>query len=232
MMKNLLLMACFASLAFSACNSNDDTPQVPLADLQITHTSPGTGGLDILMDNRRINTNPFNYLSNTGYLDAFAGQREFRANLAGTTTGVMNQRIDLTADKRYTMFVYDTLNSVKGLLVEDVFPAVEAGKAHIRFFHLAPDAPAVTIGYVSGGTFTPVFSNRSFETAASGQANQAFTAVAAATYTLEVRRASDNAVVFSRPGVPLSEGKIYTFYARGLISSTTAPLGAEVIINR
>ncbi|RPE12741.1 DUF4397 domain-containing protein [Chitinophaga lutea] len=231
-MKNLLLSCCCALLLLTACSSNDDAPNVPLSKLQITHASPGNSGLDLTMDGLRVNNIPFNYLANSGYLDAYAGQRKFTANPAGGSGVLVEQQLQLTADKRYSMFLYDSGVKIKTLFLEDVFPNTEAGKAHIRFFHLAPDAPAVTIGYVSGGTFTPVFSNRSFETQATGTQNQGFTAVAAATYTIEVRRASDNMVVFSRPGVPLSEGKIYTFYARGLINSVTTPLGAEVIINR
>ncbi len=231
-MKNLLFSCCCALLLLTACSSNDDSPNVPLAKLQITHASPGNSGLDMAMDGLRVNNIPFNYLANTGYLDAYAGQRKFTAGLSGSSSPLVNQQIQLTAEKRYSMFLYDSGVKIKTLLLDDVFPATEASKAHIRFFHLAPDAPAVTIGYVSGGTFTPVFSNRSFETQATATQHQGFAAVAAATYTIEVRRASDNMVVFSRPGVPLSEGKIYTFYARGLINSVTAPLGAEVIINR
>lgn len=232
-MKNLMLACSLALITLMACNSNDDAPPVPVAQLQITHASPGgTGGLDIGLDGLKINNLPFNYLANTGYVDAYAGQRQFKANLSGTSTTLVNQQITMAENKRYTMFIYDTGANVKGMFVEDVFPAVEAGKAHIRFFHLTPDAPAVTIGYVANGTFTPIFPDRSFETPASGVQHQAFTALAAGSYTLEVRRASDNAVVFSRPGVPLTEGKIYTVYAKGLVSSVTTPLGAEVIINR
>lgn len=231
-MKNLLLACLCVMAVFSACNSNDDTPALPVAKLQITHASPGTGGLDLGMDGLRINNLPFNYLANTGYLDAYTGQRQFQANLAGTSTSVVNQRIQLQEDHRYTMFVYDTGSRVKGLFVEDVFPAVEAGKAHIRFFHFTPDAPAVTIGYVKDGAFTPIFPNRPFETPESGVANQGFTAVAASTYTIEVRRASDDSLVFTRPGVTLTEGKIYTVYAKGLIGSQATPLGAEMVINR
>jgi len=232
-MKNLMLFACCAFFtAFAACSSNDDAPPVPTALLQITHAAPGAGGLDLGLDGLRINNLPFNYLANTGYLDAYAGQRQFKVNLAGSGTTLIDQRIQLAESKRYSIMVYDTGANVKHLFLEDEFPAVEAGKAHIRFFHLTPDAPAVTIGYNSGGTFTPIFSDRSFETQATATQNQAFTAVAAASYTLEVRRASDNTVVFSRPGVALTEGKIYTFYARGLVNSLVTPLGAEVIINR
>lgn len=232
-MKNLMLACICAFSALTACNINDDdgTP-VPLAKLQITHASPGTGGLDLVMDGLRVNNLPFNYLANSGYLDAYTGERQFRVNLAGTSTSLIEQQIQLAENNRYSIFVYDTGANVKNLFVEDVFPAEEAGKAHIRFFHLAPDAPAVTIGYVNEGTFTPIFADRSFETPDSSAQHAAFTAVAAATYTIEVRQADDSTVVFTRPGVVLSEGKIYTVYAKGLVSSIATPLGAEVIINR
>ena len=113
----------------------------------------------------------------------------------------------------------------------DNLAAPAAGKAHIRFLHLSPGAPAVTIGILNGGAFTPVFSNRTFETAASANANQGFTPVDAGTYTFDVRLADGTTSVLTVPNIALQAGKIYTVFARGIVGNTTSPLGASLIVH-
>jgi hypothetical protein len=118
-------------------------------------------------------------------------------------------------------------------LVEDNLAAPASGKAHIRFFHLSPDAPGVDVGVLNGSTFTPVFANRSFETQTSAATNAAFTPVDAGTYTFQVRVAGTSTVALNIPGVTLEAGKIYTVFARGLLAgSGSQALSASVIVNK
>jgi hypothetical protein len=117
------------------------------------------------------------------------------------------------------------------ILVQDDLTTPAAGKAHIRFFHLSPGAPAVTVGVLNGATFTGVFNNRSFETQATATANQAFTPVDAGTYTFDVRLPGTTTSVLTVPGVNLAAGKIYTVFARGVVGSSTTPLGASIILH-
>src|SRR5690606_25594351 len=98
-----------------------------------------------------------------------------------------------------------------------------AGKAHVRFLHLSPGAPAVTIGVLTGTTFTPVFSNRAFETAATATANQGFTPVDAGTYNFDVRLTDGTTSVLAVNNIALQAGKIYTVFARGIVGNTTSP---------
>jgi hypothetical protein len=108
-------------------------------------------------------------------------------------------------------------------LTVDDLTTPAAGKAHVRFIHLSPDAPAVDIAVVGGPV---VFPNSSFKQAS------AFTPLAAGTYNLEVRVAGTSTVALTLPPITVADGKIYTVFAKGFLSGTgTQALGAEIIVN-
>lgn len=220
-------MLLFSSVMLVSCKKekNDE------ASVLVTHASPNAPGVDLLVDNVKVNATALTFPNNTGYLKVNAGTRNIKVNAAGTSTTVINADIPFTKDKNYSVFAYNQLASIGAILVEDNLAAPASGKAHIRFFHLSPGAPAVTVGVLSGSTFTAVFSNRSFETQATAAANQAFTPVDAGTYTFDVRVAGTSTSVLNLPGITLQAGKIYTVFARGIVGNTTTPLGASIILH-
>lgn len=220
-------MLLFSSVMLVSCKKekNDE------ASVLVTHASPNAPGVDLLVDNSKVNSSPLTFPNNTGYLKVNAGTRNIKVNAAGTSTTVINADIPFTKDKNYSVFAYNQLASIGAILVEDNLSVPASGKAHIRFFHLSPGAPAVTVGVLNGTTFTPVFSNRAFETQATAAANQAFTPVDAGTYTFDVRVAGTSTSVLNLPGITLQAGKIYTVFARGIVGNTTTPLGASIILH-
>ncbi len=111
----------------------------------------------------------------------------------------------------------------------DDLTAPAAGKAHVRFFHFSANAPAVDIA-VTGGAV--LFANRSFNDQGTNTAAANFTPLNAGSYNLQVRVAGTNTVVLSLPGVVLTEGKIYTVFAKGFLGGTgNQALGAQIIMN-
>lgn len=201
------------------------------ARVLVTHASPDAPGVDLLVDNQKVNATALTFPNNTGYLTVSAGTRNIKVNAAGTTTTVINADVPFTKDKNYSLFAYNQLASIGAVLVEDNLATPASGKAHIRFFHLSPGAPAVTVGVLNGDVFTPVFSDRAFETQATATANQAFAPVDAGTYTFDVRVAGTSTSVLTLPGINLQAGKIYTVFARGIVGNATTPLGATIIAN-
>ena len=225
-------LAAFALLfSLTACEDDDDIMQKENARVLVVHASPDAPGVDLLVDNKKVNASALNYPNNTGYLDLEAGNRNIKVNATGTSNTVINADVALTKDMNYSVFAYDMVSAIKPLIVMDNLAAPANGKAHIRFLHLSPGAPAVTVGVLNGSTFVPLFSNRSFETAATATANQNFTPVDAGTYTVQVRVAGTETVVLTVPDVPLQNGKIYTVFARGIVGNQTAPLGASVLLH-
>jgi hypothetical protein len=205
----------------------DETPQ-STSSVNVIHASPDAPGVDLLVDNLKVNTVALNFPDATGYLKVVAGTRNIKVNATGTSTSVINANLTFSADKFYSVYAYNLLASIGAFLVEDNLSIPAAGQSHIRFFHLSPDAPVVTVGILSGTTFTPVFANRSFETQATASANQSFTPVAAGTYTIDVQ--ASGASVLTLSNIVLQAGKIYTVFAKGLVSGTgSQALGAQIV---
>lgn len=185
---------------------------------------------------------------------------QFRAKGPGGTLGTndLAQKLAVAAGTNYTVFVTDSIarprvvaatgavtdaGGLRFLQVTDNLTAPVAGNAHVRFFHLAADAPAVSVRLqatapASVTTTTATLQNRAYRvttvtsgTVTTNYAN--FTPVPAATYTVQVfagatiPTSATVSPVVSVTGLPLADGKIYTIYARGLIRDRT--LGAGLI---
>lgn len=218
-----------AILTMMSCSKSDSTPQ---GKIMAIHASPDAPGVDLLIDNVKKNTAALTFPNNSGYVTVNQGTRNIKINVAGTNTTVINANLDVAANGNYSVFAYNRVASIGAIAVSDNLAAPAAGKAHIRFFHLSPDAPTVDVGVLNGTTFTPVFSNRSFETQTTASANQGFTPVNAGTVTLQVRVSGTTSAALTIPGVTLADGKIYTIFARGLLAGNGAQaLSAQVITN-
>jgi hypothetical protein len=193
------------------------------AKVMVVHASPDAPGVDLLVDNLVINAQALNHPDNTGYLDIAAGDRNIKVNASGTPTTVINANLNLIAENNYTIFAANRLSNISALVIEDNLTAPMAGKAHVRFVHLSPDAPAVDITLTDG---TVIFGDKSF-----GEYTP-FTPLNAGTYDLQVRLANDPTVVLNLPGITLQNGKIYTVFAKGFVGGTGGQaLGAEIVVN-
>jgi hypothetical protein len=224
----LLMLVVMPAIVLTSCDDDDDDDMGlnETASVMVVHASPDAPGVDLLVDNAKVNTAALTFPNNTGYLDVQAGRRNFKVNAAGTNTTVIDANVDLTRDMNYSVFAINTLSSIEPLVLEDDLSTPAAGKAHVRFVHLSPDAPAVDVAVTNGPV---IFSNRAFKSAT------AFTPVDAASYNLEVRLAGTETVVLTVPNVQLATGRIYTIFARGFVApptNNTNALGAEVIVNR
>ncbi|GAB3827057.1 DUF4397 domain-containing protein [Pontibacter rugosus] len=230
-MKNwmkLTLLAALPLMVFTSCDDDDDDLDLldDQASVMVIHASPDAPAVDLYVDDVKVNSNALNYPNNTGYLDVKEGNRNIKVTAAGTGVGspVINATVPFEDDKNYSVFAINTLSNIEPLVLEDNLADPAAGKAHVRFVHLAPDAPNVDV-VVQGGP--NLFSNIAFK------GNTAFTPVDAGTYTLEVQPVgSDDAAVTAT--LTLQEGMIYTVFAKGFLSPPTGNnnmLGAEVIVN-
>jgi hypothetical protein len=215
------------SLGFTACSDDEETvtplPTNTTAKVLVTHASPNAPGVDLLVDNTKVNTAALEFLGSTAYLTVNAGTRNIKVNAAGTTTSVINANVPFVAGKNYSLFAVDSLSKISAVLVEDDLTAPASGKAHVRFIHLSPNAPAVDVALTGGNV---VWGNYEFKE------GSAFAPLDAGTYNLEVRLAGTTTVVLPLPGITLTAGKIYTVYAKGFVGGSGAQaLGAQIIVN-
>lgn len=222
-------MAAFLMIGaslFTSCKDDDeDETPAPAGSgkVLITHASPDAPAVDLLLDNVKLNTAPVAFLDNTGYLTATAGTRNIKINVAGTSTTALSANLPVTNGKNYSVFAVDSVSKLSAVVFEDNLAAPASGKAHIRFIHLSPNAPAVDIALDGGAV---VFGDYEFKE------GSAFTPLDANTYDLEVRVAGTSNVALDLDPITLTAGKIYTVYAKGFLGGVGAQaLGAEIIVN-
>jgi hypothetical protein len=200
-------------------------PVIELGKIMIVHASPDAPDVDILLDDVKKNGSPVVYLDNSDYLPALVGQRNLKINIAGTTTSALNQNIAVAKDASYTVFAAGFASNLIPIVVKDSLVTPATGKAHIRFIHLSPDAPAVDIKE-SGSGGAVLFSNRAYRSVSN------FISIDAGEYTLDAMVAGSSVVAITVTGITFEAGKIYTVYARGSLGgSGNSALGASIIVN-
>ena len=221
----LLFLGLALLASFTSCDKDEVVvPPADLSNVLVVHASPNAPGVDLLVDDQKVNSSALVYPTNTGYLSVNAGTRNVKVNVAGTSTTVTNANLPFLKDGNYSLFAVDSVSKISAILLSDDLTAPASGKAHVRFVHLSPDAPAVDVAVTGGGV---VFNNISFKNGTS------FTPLDAGTYNLEVRVAGTSTVALPLPGIALSAGKIYTVFAKGFLGGSGAQaLGAEIIINK
>jgi hypothetical protein len=227
-MKRIILNLSLAALAtsFVACEGNDDQVLPQQARVMVVHASPNAPAVDVRVNNNVARTG-LAYPTNTGYVTVNSGANNFKVSPTGTTTYVIDANVNLDPNGNYSVFAVDSVSKIKAAVVADNLAAPAAGKAHIRFFHFSPNAPAVDI--LAGSTV--LFPNRTFNDQ-SNASLAAFTPVDAGTYTVNVRLTGTSTIALSIPNVQLQAGKIYTVFAKGFAGATGAQaLGAEIIVN-
>ncbi|MBE0539102.1 MAG: DUF4397 domain-containing protein [Ignavibacterium sp.] len=223
---SIFVMLVLGVTIFTGCSDDEEivTP-TPAAKSRVlvTHASPDAPGVDLLVDNTVAGTN-LTFPNSTGYLEVNSGTRNVKVNVTGTSTTAIEANLNLAADKNYSVFAVNNVASIEAIVLEDDLTSPASGKAHVRFVHLSPNAPAVDITLSDG---TVVFGDYTFKEAS------AFTPLNAGTYDLQVRLAGSSTVVLDLPGISLTTEKIYTVFAKGLVGGAgTQALGAQIIVNK
>ena len=221
---SMFFMLVFGVTVFTACSDDDNTvaPVQETALVKVVHASPDAPGVDLLVDNMVAGTN-LTFPNNTGYLSVNSGTRNVKVNVTGTSTTVIEANLPIMTNKNYSVFAVNAVANLEPIVLEDNLTTPASGKAHVRFIHLSPDAPAVDITLTDG---TVVFGDYIFKEAS------AFTPLDAGTYNLQVRLAGTSTVVLDLPNIALTASKIYTVFAKGFVAGTGAQaLGAQIIVN-
>ena len=236
MKKNQLFSAMLLLTAFTfvGCEKETETPPAVVeskSKILVVHASPNAPSVDLLVDGVKQNSAALSFPANTGYLSLNAGSRNIKVNVAGTSTSVIDVTATFDKDKNYSIFAIDSVSKLSVLLLNDNLATPASGKAHIRFVHLSPNAPAVDISVKGQAAGAGLFLNRAFnKTIATAQ--ETFIPVDAATYDLEVRVAGTSTVALPLNGIKLESGKIYTVFAKGFLGATgSSALGAEIVVN-
>jgi LPXTG-motif cell wall-anchored protein len=183
------------------------------ARVRAVHASPDAPAVDVWVNGAVAFSNaPFQGI--TDYAKLEPGSYNVQVSPTGATEPiVIDADLELATQTDYTVVAVGTLENIEPLVLIDNNSAPADGKAHVRFVHASPDAPAVDIA-VTGGPV--LFSNVPFK----GTGD--YLPVDAGTYDLEARLAGTETVALSVPGVALEAGNVYTIFAMGLAGGEPA----------
>jgi hypothetical protein len=186
--------------------------QASMARVRVVHASPDAPAVDVLVNDNAAFTNaPFKGITDYASLDP--ATYNVKVVPAGATSPVVIEADLALEAKDYTVVAVGMLENIEPLVLVDNNSAPAAGKAHVRFVHASPDAPAVDIAVKDGPT---LFSNIAFKEVGD------YLPVDAGTYDLEVRLAGTDTVALSVPGLALADGTVYTVFAMGLAGGEPA----------
>ncbi|MGC9350186.1 MAG: DUF4397 domain-containing protein [Anaerolineae bacterium] len=182
--------------------------------VRAVHASPDAPAVDVWVDGAIAFENaPFKGI--TPYAELTQGMHNFQVVPTGATEPVVIEAdLDLQNNTDYTIAAVNTLDSIEPIVLVDNNALPEAGKAHVRFVHASPDAPAVDIAVADGGPV--LFGGVAFKGVGD------YLPVDAGTYNLEARISGTDTVALSLPGVTLEEGTVYTVFAMGLAGGEPA----------
>ncbi|MFN2224905.1 MAG: DUF4397 domain-containing protein, partial [Anaerolineae bacterium] len=155
------LFALSAVLVLSLALATSAMAQSDMARVRVVHASPDAPAVDVWVDGSVAFSNaPFKGITDYAELSPAAYQVQVTPTGA-TEPVVIDANLDLAAGTDYTVVAVGLLDNIEPLVLVDNNSAPAAGKAHVRFVHASPDAPAVDIAVANGGPV--LFSNVPFK---------------------------------------------------------------------
>ncbi|HET7178952.1 MAG TPA: DUF4397 domain-containing protein [Chryseosolibacter sp.] len=207
--RSLFFSVALLVLLASCLDDNDGYVNQPVevAYVSIYHAVPDAPDFDIVVDNRVINVNPFDYSSYSGYLNFYTGNRNIRFNTSNAANSVVDTTFNFEDGKAYSLFAINRLSDVQVLLVVDSAAAPAEGKAMVRFVHLSPDAPAFNVSVE--GDNSALFAGKAFKDATQ------FKEIEGGTHSFVMSDAATGETVLSAKDVEMLPGRYYTIITRG-----------------
>ena len=207
-----LMLTAFCLVIFS-CNSTGVSPTY-YSRIQIVNTVAGSLPLDCTLNSTRINTTTLAFPNTTGYISATPGNKYVAIAPSATPTVLLDSAtVVLKQDSSYSLFFTGQSGAYQSIFIQDDLSAPATGRAKVRFVNASLN-PAnnldITINAVAGFTNIPYLGVGKF------------VEVPAGTYEFRafLNGTTNNLTTISNQ--VLADGKVYTLYARGIISNTTA----------
>ena len=202
-----LTILCMPLIISSCLDQGEPVELPPVAYVTIYNASPDAPGLDLYVENTRINHQALEYSNRINYTRFRIGERFFRITPFNGFNTLHETSHTLEPDKIYSMFITNRAANMSTLLVEDRWSTPAAGQLMLRSLHLSPDLGEVRIRLrkeeselIQNGVFEMI---NDFETLQTGS------------YTIEVISPITGEILVSADNVVLHEGRIYTLLLRG-----------------
>ncbi|MCW3467013.1 DUF4397 domain-containing protein [Chitinophaga nivalis] len=217
-------------LVLSSCSKSNNNSDPGSAQLMVANLIVGTTGIDVTVNGKKLNDAAVTFTNSSGYKSTTAGRGTITIYQANTSNVVLSKEVDFVNGKNYSLLLYDVYTNTKSAFVEDDIITGTPGKSYIRFFNLVSSSTPVKAGTVTVAGFTPIFVNRSYETEATAQANDGYTAISAGTYGLfSVQSSTRN---YAKADITFEEGKVYTVVYYTYLTGPPLADALQIYINK
>ena len=195
---------------------------------QVINLSPDVDSIDLYINFKKVNTNPFVSFSNQGYFYLTSTITPFQFRPPALTGTTIFTRDDLLArNLRYTLFITGSLsnNSLNNFLTVDTASAPAAGKGKLRFVNASPVENTGLDLYANG---TKIFSAITYKGVSK------YIPLPAGNYDLYVTLPDSTTKLYDIPLTTVQDGTLYTLYTSGYPSlvGDVGAFTATVITNR
>lgn len=195
------------------------TGESPVSYIRVLHASPGTPPIDVVANGGLI-ARSLKYKSFTEYLKVVPGNYNIKIYPTGNMTSpVLNTNIKIPPYSILTLIAGDNLSDLKLFVIPDNTRKPMENRALVRFAHLSPKAPNVSVTLKASGV--PLFGDVEF-----GEYTN-YVELPSLLYNFLITSHDTGQVLLSVPNAYLKAGKLYTIYLVGE-PSRLAPLEALI----
>lgn len=213
---------------FTSClknNSETNINQPDVVALSVVNASPNSRGLNFLLDDAKVNTNPLSYLQGFSYINAYAGNRKVQVRDNAGSTVLATKTLSLVKNTYNTLFITGTgigADSVSFVFAKDSLANPASGKVRVRFANLSTGTAPLDLA-VDGQP--AMFTGKAYKSVSD------FIEINALSSAKLVIKNHAGTVIASLPGVTLSRDNIYTIYAKGYAAATNVDqkIGIQLI---
>ena len=205
-----------AVIGADSCKKGTSTP--PPAQFSLINASPDAEGIDFLLDGTTV-VSGLGYGTDTGYFVASPGIHDLEFRKTGAVADIINVNFSLTAARTYNIFAIGRIDSLKAVALADNAPTPPQDSIEVRLLNFYIHSPILTI-QLAGSTDTLTYYSRTFNDQSTDTARGSFYRTIQDIYTLRILQ--DSTLIDTIPGLTLTEGKIYTFYLKGIYGDTSS----------
>lgn len=215
--KFLFVLSAITIFSLNACVKGEES-SLNISSLSVIHASPGLPAIDFYYNGTRINGDSIIAYGDTIPNKFFnSGTASIVVKKYISSTTYISTSIDLQSEKNHSFFVVGKPNEVTYLFTTDDLTAPASGKAKLRFINLSPDAPNLNFKINSSNLFGSIAFKSYSE----------FSPVDPGEQKISIQDSASGAIL-AEQNLNIEAGKIYTVWAKGLISATENDLALSM----
>lgn len=221
----LFAIGCFIT---SCSNSSGDIISAQ-DSIMLINASPNATGISIKFNDETITTDPIIYTKNTVYGLINSGIKQVITTQPPNTVQLLSLPMLLKNKKVYSVFFGGQINSSKLVYVatEDDLNPPERGKSKYRFINVSENSKTLDLRLIGIIKDSVLVANIPYAAASN------FTEIKPGKYNFKIVSRDKTIKDSVTLNYTLTNGKIYTFWAKGLVDGVgDKALGIQTIINK